>query len=108
MTIEFHAPHGKVKEWVIDYLKNKLVQLHHINAAISRAEVYFKEDNTPGQEKICEIDLTIYGESLFTRRSAGSYEEASREAADALAADIARQTGGDNELPDKVTSTVKV
>jgi putative sigma-54 modulation protein len=109
MTIEFHSPHGKVKEWIVDYMKSKLIELHHLEPAISRAEVYLKEEpGVSAESKICEIDLTIFGESLFVRRSAGSFEEASREALDSLTADMQSQVGRRNEPPDRITSTVKV
>jgi len=109
MTIEFHFPHEKVKEWIIDYVKTKLIGLYHDDKAIARAEVYFKEN--PGATdgaKICEIELTVYGDSLFIRRNADSFEQASREAVEALAIEVEKQVKEQSEPPDTITSTVKV
>src|SRR5690242_8317675 len=74
MTLEFHAPKGQVKEWIMIYLMRKLIGLHHFDENISRVQVYLRE-----QEhglKSCAVDITIYGDSLFVSRSAYTYEEA--------------------------------
>ena len=74
MTIEFHTPKGKVKEWIMIYLMRQLMELHNSDENISRVQVYLREQ-TPGL-KSCAIDVTIYGDSLFVSRSAFTYEEA--------------------------------
>jgi hypothetical protein len=109
MTIEFHFPQGKIQEPVLDFIKKNLVRFHHMDKEISRAEVYFKEQATePLTQKICEIDLTIYGDSIFVRRLAGTFEEAARQAIETLSKDVALQIKSQEELPDEVVSTVKV
>ncbi|HEY0678836.1 MAG TPA: HPF/RaiA family ribosome-associated protein [Chitinophagaceae bacterium] len=86
MNIEFHAPHGQVKEWVINYAKDHLMKLHRHDQDISRAQVYFREkaDQRDGG-KICEIELTIPGGSLFVHRQAVNYEQALRKVLEELA-----------------------
>lgn len=109
MTIEFHLPYQKVKEWVTDYVRTKLTDFHHLNETISRAEVFFKEEPaaTSGTKK-CEIELTVYGDSLFVSRSGESFEQASRDAIEALAVEVEKQANQNTEPPDTVTSTVEV
>jgi hypothetical protein len=74
MTIEFHTPSGKVKEWIMIFLMRKLMDLHNSDQDISRVQVYLREQS-PGL-KSCAIDVTIYGDSLFVSRTAFTYEEA--------------------------------
>lgn len=79
MNIEIHAPHGQVKEWVIEYTRDQLLKLHKQDKEISRAQVYFREpaeENNGG--KICEIQLTIPGGDLFIHRQAENFEKAVR------------------------------
>ena len=109
MTVEFHLPQEKIKEWVIDFVKDKLIEFHHQDKEISRAEVYFKEHATePDGDKVCEIDLTIYGSSFFVHRNAKTFDQASREAIKMLTEEIQAQIKNRTEPPDEVTSTVKV
>ena len=67
MTIEFHTAYGKVSKKLITDIRNEMLKLSHINKDISRAEVLLKEDKTiiRGENKICEIKLTVYGDDLF-------------------------------------------
>lgn len=109
MNIEFQAPQGQVKEWLINHVRNELMKLYHKDKEISRAAVYFREKaNDPFHDRICEIDLAIYGDSVFVHRKADSYEQAAREALAELAQKVDTQMKKQNEPPDEVTSTVKV
>ena len=74
MTIEFHTPHGHVKEWILTFLMRRLMQLHNKDPKISRAQVYLRD--VEGGEKSCDLDLTIYGDCLFFHHRAASFEEA--------------------------------
>jgi ribosome-associated translation inhibitor RaiA len=74
MTIQFNLPQRQVKEWVISYLMNKLMMFHNLDRAIIRAEVNLKE--VPNQEKHCDINLTIPGDSLYASQNAATFEEA--------------------------------
>lgn len=109
MDMEFHTAVGDVKEWVIDHVKQKLIELHHREKEISRAQVYFREES--GEKtgnKICEIDLTIFGSSLFVHRKANSYEQAMHEVLTELTERVEEQVRRQNEPPDEITSSVEV
>lgn len=108
MNIEFHAPHGEVKEWVINYLKEQLMELHRKDKQVSRAQVYFRDQPGGPEPKVCEIDLSIYGDSLFVHRNAGSYEQAAREVLAELNRKVDEQIRRQSEPPEEITSTVKV
>ncbi|HVX27215.1 MAG TPA: HPF/RaiA family ribosome-associated protein [Parafilimonas sp.] len=109
MTIEFHAPYHKIKEQVIEHVKKKLLELHHCNKQIVRAEVYFKENaEAKDGAKICEIELTVYGDSLFVRRHANNFKQAAKEAIEALRTEVNKQIKQQTQPPDTVTSTVRV
>lgn len=109
MNIEFHTPHGEVKEWVINYVKDELIELYHRDNEIKRAEVYFNEQ-TDGltRYQVCEIDLAIYGELLIVERKADSYDQAVRDALKELSEKVDEQIRIRNRLLDEITSTVKV
>src|SRR5437764_12579936 len=74
MTIEFHTPHGHVKEWILTFLMRRLMQLNNKDPKISRTQVYLRD--VEGGEKSCAIDVTIFGDSLFFHHRAASFEEA--------------------------------
>jgi hypothetical protein len=105
MNIEFYTPASQVKEWVINYIKEQLIELHNRNKIISRAEVYFRDQNAV---KICEVELSIYGNSISVQRSADKYENAAREVVKELTAKMEEQAKMRNEPPDEITSTIKV
>ena len=105
MNIEFYTPESQVKEWVINYIKEQLMELHNRNKKISRAEVYFRDQNVV---KICEVELSIYGNSISVQRSADKYENAAREVVKELTAKMEEQAKMRNEPPDEITSTIKV
>ena len=108
MNIEFHNPKGQVKEWVVDYLKEQLTELHRRDKQISRASVTFKQHGLEPFDKVCELDVTIYSNSLYIHRNAASYEQAMRDALDQLKEKIEQHIKLQNEPPDELTSTVKV
>lgn len=109
MNIEIFNPKDEVKEWLINYTSDKLMELHRQDAAISRALVYFKEEpDSPGEDKICEIELTIYGDSLFIHSKACSFEKAVRDAIQELSLRVDQQLKKHNEPPAELTSTVNV
>lgn len=109
MTIEFHNPADAVPEWIIDDIKKNLVNLHHKDKEISRAQVYFqKQPIAFDGDYICEIDLTIFGSSIMVHRNADSYAQASREVLKELSEQVQQQIQKQHELPDEIVSTVDV
>ena len=76
MTIEFQTPYGKVSETLVNSIRNKLLDLSHIHKNISRAEVLLREDirAITGVNKVCEINLSIYGANLYVHTRTESFE----------------------------------
>lgn len=109
MNIEINTPPHVVKQWVTDYLKDKLLDLHHKYESISAVQVSFKERQGIEQmQKICEIELRASGDSLFIYKEADSYEQALRYAFDELSARINEWIRVKNDPPDESISTVNV
>lgn len=99
MNIEFNTPRDHVKEWIMTYLLNRMMAMQHRYSFISRAQVDLREN--PGNEKACEIELTIFQDSVFVQRSAGSFEEACLQAVatieERLKEIISQQKKGQND-----------
>lgn len=111
MTIEFHtpAPFGEVHEWVIDDVKKKLSAFHHQDKEISRAEVYFTKNPVAfNGDHVCEIELTVFGNSIMVQRNAHSYMQAAKEVLHELAKIVQEQVRKQKDLPDVITSSVRV
>lgn len=109
MDIEFHAPQGKVKEWLIDHMRNELMELHHREKGISRGTVTFAEERADaGTAKTCAVDLYIFGDSIFVRRMADTYEQASREVLEELYSRVDERMLNKNEPPEELTSSVSI
>ncbi len=107
MNIEINTPPEGVKEWVSEHVKNKLIEIHHRYGNISGFHVSFKK--YPGRaNKICEIELEAYGDSLFLSKEAESYEMAMRQALDELSVKVEEWIRMKNEPPEETTSTVNV
>ena len=110
MNIEFHSAYGLVSEGLIDELRKKILELSHVNKDISRAEVVLKEDemNTPAGNKVCEIRLSIFGDDLLAYSRTESFKKSAKEALKALKKMVKQQVKRQKEIPDQITSTVKV
>ena len=110
MTIEFHTAYGKVSEKLVTDIRNEILELSHINKDISRAEVLLKEDKTiiPGENKVCEIKLTVYGDDLFVHARTENFEKSAKEAIKELKKMVKQQVKKQKKTPDEMTSTVKV
>lgn len=110
MTIEFHSPKGFLQNWEIDYVRDKLIEFHNLDKEINRAEVYFRNrDTAQGERYICEIVISIYGNSFLIKRMSDSYLKAARDAIRKVGRKV-------NEImleshrtpPDETTTTVSV
>jgi len=110
MTIEFHTPYGKISEKLVKSIRNDVMELSHINKKITRAEIEFKEDPgiLHGENKVCEIRLSIYGDNLFVRRSTENFEKSSKAAIKELKSLVRQQVKKQNEPPEFLLSTVKI
>jgi len=109
MTIEIHSPNLQVSEKLIKKIDKKALTLSHLGEKISRTEIYLSEDNTLTKEnKSCKIRLTIFGDELFVHKYADSFEKAAMSAIRVLKRSLKRKQEVRNQLPDEITSTVKV
>jgi hypothetical protein len=108
MNIEFDYPFGEIKSWVIDHIRNELIEWHHLENSITRAHVIFREDGENHQMKVCEIKIPGFGSELFIHASGESYDEASREMLHKLRDRITERIKGNLEPPDFMTSSVNV
>jgi ribosome-associated translation inhibitor RaiA len=106
MIIEFHNMAGEVQDWIIGYIRSRLMHLHNKHKTISRVQVSLKRlSGTNYDWKVCEISLVIDDDFVSTSGNANSYEHAAREAIDELARKIDeyhinRQTVLPDVLPD--------
>ena len=109
MTIEFFTPHDEVPEHIIVFIKEKLMEFYHRDNEIYGAEVVLKNKFiSPGNDHVCEITLSIYGELLMVHRGADNYIQAARNVLDELSLRIDEFLLRQKELPDQMTTTVKV
>jgi putative sigma-54 modulation protein len=110
MTIEFQTPYGKIPEKLVNKIRNKILELSHMNKDIARAEVLLKADESiiRGENKICEIRLTVYGDDLFIHTRTENFEKSAKEAIKELKKMVKQQVKKQKEPPDEITSMVKV
>ncbi len=110
MTIEFHTPHEGLQESIVQQAKRLLIRLSGKYKAIAKMECVWREDQliTPPENKVCEIRATVYGENIFTHARTDQYETATSEALDHMGQQVALLAAKENELPDNITTTVKV
>lgn len=109
MTIEFFTPHGEVAEHIILFIKEKLMGFYHRDNEIYGAEVVLKKKPiSPGNDHICEITASIYGEILMVHRSSDNYMQAARDVLEELSLKVDEFLQRQKEPPDQITSTVTV
>ncbi|MBC6490114.1 HPF/RaiA family ribosome-associated protein [Flavihumibacter stibioxidans] len=109
MTIEINCPHLKIEESFLKSMEKELLELSHLNKDISRAEVFFREDESqPADNKICEIRLTVFSDNLYARRVSENFYLSAREVMDELKTRVLRQVELGKEPPEETTSTVDV
>ena len=109
MTIEFFTPQGEVPEHIILFIKEKLMGFYHRDNEIYGAEVVLRNQQVnPGNDHICEITLSIYGEVLMVHRTADNYLQAAREVLEELSLKVDEFLQRQKEPPDQITSTVRV
>jgi ribosome-associated translation inhibitor RaiA len=109
MTIEFFTPQDEVPEHMIRFIKEKLMGFYHRDYEIYGAEVVLRNQQVnPGNDHICEITLSIYGEVLMVHRTADNYLQAAREVLQELSLKVDEFLQRQKEPPDQITSTVRV
>lgn len=109
MIIEIHAPHSEVNESILNPVKEKVLSFSHLIKDVVKAEIVLRDDvSADTDKKICEIRLTLYGDSLFVHRRSNSFEESAWLAVTELEKAVLEQAKLQQGLPDQITSTVKV
>ncbi len=109
MTIEFFTPQGEVPEHMILFIKERLMGFYHRDNEIYGAEVVLRNQQVnPGNDHICEISLSIYGEVLMVHRTADNYLQAAKEVLEELSIKVDEFLLRQKELPDQIMSTVRV
>ncbi|HEU5165104.1 MAG TPA: HPF/RaiA family ribosome-associated protein [Chitinophagaceae bacterium] len=109
MTIEFFTPQGEVPEHIILFIKEKLMEFYHRDDDIYGAEVVLRNQRVnPGNDHICEITLSIYGEVLMVHRAADNFLQAAREVLEELSLRVDEFLLRQREPPDQILSTVRV
>ena len=109
MTIEFFTPQGEVPEHMILFIKERLMGFYHRDNEIYSAEVVLrKQQVNPGNDHVCEITLSIYGEVLMVHRTADNYLQAAKEVLEELSLKVDEFLLRQKELPDQIMSTVRV
>jgi putative sigma-54 modulation protein len=110
MTIDIHTPCEGLEEKVIHHAKQAMIRLVHQYKTINRLACVMREDlliNLP-ENKVCEIKLSVYGENLFTHSRSGKYKLAVNEAIEHMKSQLELLASRQHDLPDKVTTTVRV
>lgn len=109
MTIEFHTPYGRVTEKLLNSIRHDVMELSHINKKISRAEIMLKEELSivEGENKICEIRLSVYGDDLYVRTRTENFENSAKSAIKELKRLVRQQVKKPNEIPGNLAGTVK-
>ena len=110
MIIEIHAPQGEVPEKLADEIKSGLTKLHQQFVDISRVTVHFREETYHPFLKnyICEIDVTIFGNSFSVSRKSDSFEESAGEVMKVVSEKINELAIKQSDPPEEQISTVKV
>jgi ribosome-associated translation inhibitor RaiA len=109
MTIEFNIPHNGVQEHLIQFIQHKLLDFHHRDKDLSRAKVNLRrQPDTADREYVCEITLTMSGDSIMAHRNAADYTQAARDALNTLSEKVDEMVKDLKSPPDTITSTVKV
>jgi len=109
MTIEFFTPQNEVPEHIIYFIREQLMKFYHRDNEIYGAEVILRnQELSPGNDHICEITLSIYGEILMVHRGTDNYLQAARDVLKELSLKVDEFLQRQKEPPDQITSTVKV
>lgn len=77
MIINIQYVHMPTSESLSRIITEKLKKLHHKFNWILKAEVFLKlENNSSGENQICEIELSAPGPRLFATATAANFEKA--------------------------------
>jgi putative sigma-54 modulation protein len=109
MKIEFNFLNAAVSEHVVDFVRNKLMEFHRENQEVTNAEISFRR--MPGETDecfVCQVKLTLFGESLLVHRSSSSYLQSARNVIEEIGIRIEEVLKRINEPPEEVISTIEL
>lgn len=110
MTIEMHTPCSGLPEIIVQRAKQAMLKLGRLHAATARIHCCWREDAALAtkENKICEIRADVDGEHIFTHARTDDYGTALEEAVRHVWRQITQLAAKSRELPDLVTTTVRV
>lgn len=106
MNIEFQEIQASVKPWVMEHMRAELIRLHHLYPALNRVQIIFKSGGDAGAEAVCELDVPVFGSSVYIHRAAAGFEEVSRDVIRELEQIIRERNADKNEPPDYIVSSI--
>jgi hypothetical protein len=109
MNIEFYTPCKEVKESLITYVRDAILQLHKQHKELSKAEISFKEKRKiVATQKVCEISLSPFKDGFIITAAADNYEKAGRKAIQQLQDAIATRFKTNMQPENKVVIPAEV
>lgn len=109
MTIEIHSPYLRVEESLLLDMEKEMMLLCNLNKQISRAEISLREEaGITEDNKICEVRLTIFSDTLYSRRGADTFHAAAQAVMEDLRLKVIRQYLHRNDLRDDIVTTVAI
>ena len=109
MNIEVYTPGNEVKEWLVSYVRDAIIAMHDEHNEISRGEIHFRDRTIEAEAgKVCEINLSIFRNSIDVSGVGNSFDEAAKKAVDDLKNLISQTFKTNSEPPDEIISTVDV
>ena len=109
MNIEVYTPGNEVKEWLVSYVRDVIIAMHDEHNEISRGEIHFRDRTTEEEAgKVCEINLSIFRNSIDVSGVGNTFDEAAKKAVDDLKKLISQTFKTNSEPPDEIVSTVNV
>jgi putative sigma-54 modulation protein len=96
MEIIIQSLHFAASPELTQFVTDKVSKLSHLSDKIESANVCLKVDKgESGDDKLCEIRLSIPGNDLFVKKYGKSYDEAATRAVDALHEQIIKMKSKD-------------
>lgn len=81
MNIIIQTPGFKATKKLLNFVRKKVEKLEQLNDRIIEANVCLKLDKSQnGENKICEIKLSVPGNDIFASKQASTFEEATTDA----------------------------
>ncbi|WEK38281.1 MAG: hypothetical protein P0Y53_12305 [Candidatus Pseudobacter hemicellulosilyticus] len=108
MHIDFHIKHGIVSDASLQQMRDRLLTLHRKDREIAKANVVLREEMADPLGRVCEVELLIYGSSIYVHRQAWSYDCAFREVMEMLTETIDAQLRKQKEPRVLNVTTVRV